>query len=261
MEKLITKRNIFIASGLGILLIILAYFFLLNSNKETEKYFDIYLANLYNEDTQGIDQKMEYLSNISDPNVSFFADLNLASIENLDKYEKLERDIILLKKAIVEKFERENNLTYSADQITVGTGGKQVLYNAFMATLNKGDEVNFERAAKFGDEIGGHLMSGHIHTTVKISRVIQSKDNQSIYFETPHEYQHYLFSKGFAGLNGCSLTLGEVNDNEFSVHLIPETLEMTTFKDSAEGELVNLEIDSQTQSIVDTVTRVLEKQK
>ena len=102
MEKLITKRNIFIAFGLGILLIILAYFFLLNSNKEIEKYFDIYLANLYNEDTQGADQKMEYLSNISDPNVSFFADLNLASIENLDKYEKLERDIILLKKAIVD---------------------------------------------------------------------------------------------------------------------------------------------------------------
>jgi len=102
MEKLITKRNIFIASGLGILLIILAYFFLLNSNKESEKYFDIYLANLYNEDTQGIDQKMKYLSNISDPNVSFFADLNLASIDNLDKYEKLERDIILLKKAIVD---------------------------------------------------------------------------------------------------------------------------------------------------------------
>ena len=102
MEKLITKRNIFIASGLGILLIMFAYFFLLNSNKEIEKYFDIYLANLYNEDTQGIVQKMEYLSNISDPNVSFFADLNLASIDNLDKYEKLERDIILLKKAIVD---------------------------------------------------------------------------------------------------------------------------------------------------------------
>ena len=97
MEKLITKRNIFIASGSGILLIILAYFFLLNSNKESEKYFDIYLTNLYNEDTQGIYQKMEYLSNISDPNVSFFADLNLASIDNLDKYEKLERDIILIK--------------------------------------------------------------------------------------------------------------------------------------------------------------------
>ena len=102
MEKLITKRNIFIASGLGIFLILLAYFFLFNSNKETEKYFDIYLANLYNEDAQAIDQKIEYLSNIQDPNVSFFADLNLASIDNLDKYEKLDRDIILLKKAIVD---------------------------------------------------------------------------------------------------------------------------------------------------------------
>ena len=102
MEKLITKRNILIASSLGILLILLAYFFLLKSNKESERYFDIYLASLYNEDTQGIEQKMEFLSNIADPNVSFFAGLNLASIDNLDKYEKLERDIILLKKAIVD---------------------------------------------------------------------------------------------------------------------------------------------------------------
>ena len=102
MEKLINKRNIFIASGLAVLLIIVSYFFLFNLNKESEKYFDIYLANLYNEDIQGIDQKMEYLSNIADPNISFFADLNLASIENLDKYEKLDRDIILLKKAIID---------------------------------------------------------------------------------------------------------------------------------------------------------------
>ena len=102
MEKLITKRNIFIASSIGIFLVLLAYFFLFNSNKESEKYFDIYLANLYNEGTQDIDQKMEYLSNITDSNVSFFADLNLASIDNLYKYEKLERDIILLKKAIVD---------------------------------------------------------------------------------------------------------------------------------------------------------------
>ena len=79
MEKLITKRNIFIASSLGILLIILTYFFLFNSNKESEKYFDIYLANLYNEDAQGIDQKMEYLSNISDPNVSFFGKIKIGS--------------------------------------------------------------------------------------------------------------------------------------------------------------------------------------
>ncbi len=102
MEKLTNIRNISIISGLGILLILLAYFFLFHSNRDSEKYFDIYLANLYNEDTKGVVQKMEYLSDVEDPNVSFFADLNLASIDNLDKYEKLDRDIILLKKAIVD---------------------------------------------------------------------------------------------------------------------------------------------------------------
>ncbi len=102
MEKLINKRNIFIVSVLGILLILLAYFLIFNSNRDSEKYFDIYLATLYNEDSQGIEQKMAYLSKIKDPNVSFFADLNLASIDNLDKYEKLDKDILLLKKAIVD---------------------------------------------------------------------------------------------------------------------------------------------------------------
>jgi len=128
-----------------------------------------------------------------------------------------------------------------------------------LGTLKTNDSVNFERAAKFGDEIGGHLMSGHIHITAKIKRIIRSEDNCSIYFETPNEFQRYLLPKGFAGLNGCSLTLGDVNEETFSVHLIPETLSMTTFGTCIEGELINLEVDSQTQSIVDTVTRVLKE--
>ncbi|MDB0034467.1 hypothetical protein N9E52_04955 [Alphaproteobacteria bacterium] len=102
MEKLINKRNIIIFVVIGFLLFFFTYYFFIKSNKDTEKYFDIYLASLYNEDTQDIEQKMSYLSNIEDPNVSFFADLNLGSIENLDKYEKLDRDIILLKKAIID---------------------------------------------------------------------------------------------------------------------------------------------------------------
>ena len=102
-------------------------------------------------------------------------------------------------------------------------------------------------------------MSGHIHTTVKIKSIIRSEDNCSIYFETPNNYKQYLLPKGFVGLNGCSLTLGEVNTNEFSVHLIPETLTMTTFGTCGEGTYVNLEIDSQTQSIIDTVARILSK--
>ena len=102
MEKLINKKNIAIIAIIGFFLIFLSYFLISKSNRETEKYFDIYLASLYNEDIQDIDQKMSYLSKIEDPNVSFFADLNLGSIENLDKYEKLDRDIILLKKAIID---------------------------------------------------------------------------------------------------------------------------------------------------------------
>ena len=102
MEKLINKKNIAIIAISVFFLIFLSYFLISKSNRDTEKYFDIYLASLYNEDIQDIDQKMTYLSKIEDPNVSFFADLNLGSIENLDKYEKLERDLILLKKAIID---------------------------------------------------------------------------------------------------------------------------------------------------------------
>ena len=127
-------------------------------------------------------------------------------------------------------------------------------------TLQPDDIVNFERAAKFGDEIGGHLMSGHIHETVTIKHIRKSEDNHTIYFETPQSFQHYLFPKGFAGLNGCSLTLGEVNQEEFCVHLIPETLRMTTFNNSKVGDKINLEIDSHTQSIVDTVNRIMTQQ-
>ena len=102
MEKLISKKNIIIFAVISFLLVLFTYYFFIKSNRDTEKYFDIYLASLYNEDIQDIEQKMSYLSNIEDPNVSFFADLNLGSIENLDKYEKLDRDIILLKKAIID---------------------------------------------------------------------------------------------------------------------------------------------------------------
>ena len=123
--------------------------------------------------------------------------------------------------------------------------------------LKSFDKVNFERAAKIGDEIGGHLMSGHIHASIKIKRIKKTTDNISIFFETPNEFQKFLLPKGFAGLNGCSLTLGDISSDEFSVHLIPETLEMTTFGASLEGDWVNLEIDSQTQSIVNTVERIL----
>ena len=102
MEKLINRRNIIFAiSSLLIISSITFYFFITSQNKN-EKYFDIILAELYNEDVQDYENKLNFLSNLDNPDVSFFGDLKLASIDNLDKYEKLDRDIVLLKRSLLD---------------------------------------------------------------------------------------------------------------------------------------------------------------
>jgi hypothetical protein len=102
MEKLINRRNIIFGfSSLLIISSITFYFFITSQNKN-EKYFDIILAELYNEDVQDYENKLNFLSNLDNPDVSFFGDLKLASIDNLDKYEKLDRDIVLLKRSLLD---------------------------------------------------------------------------------------------------------------------------------------------------------------
>lgn len=127
-----------------------------------------------------------------------------------------------------------------------------------LGALQQGDRVNFERAARFSDEIGGHLMSGHVIDQVELtSRQELDENNLRLEFTAPPKWMKYIFAKGYIGLNGCSLTLGEVEENRFSIYLIPETRRATTFGDMQEGTRVNLEIDPQTQVIVDTVERVM----
>ena len=126
-----------------------------------------------------------------------------------------------------------------------------------LGDLTKGDSVNFERAARIGDEIGGHLMSGHIHSSLPILDIKSTDKNCTLYIKLKHEIKPYILNKGFVGLNGCSLTIGEVTEEYFTVYLIPETLKITTFGKLSAGDNVNLELDSQTQAIVQTVERVL----
>ena len=103
MEKLIkNKKNFYIAGPILLLLIFLAFYISINNNSKNEKYFDIILASLYNDEEYNQESKISFLSNLDDPNISFFGDLNSASIENLEKYNKLDRDLILLKKTILE---------------------------------------------------------------------------------------------------------------------------------------------------------------
>ncbi|NVK73137.1 MAG: riboflavin synthase subunit alpha [Oceanospirillaceae bacterium] len=129
--------------------------------------------------------------------------------------------------------------------------------------LQSGDVVNFERAAKMGDEVGGHVMSGHIMTSVSVSRIEKIEESVHIRFSTDRQYEvdarRYLFNKGYVGLNGASLTISDIGDDWLEVSLIPETLRLTTFGSLSLGDRVNLEIDAHTQATVDTVERILKE--
>lgn len=135
---------------------------------------------------------------------------------------------------------------------------KETLRITNLGDVTVGSVVNLERAAKISDEIGGHLMSGHIICTAEIVKILTSENNRQIWFKMPNpELMKYVLHKGFIGIDGISLTIGEVTKSRFCVHLIPETLQRTTLGVKRLGDKVNIEIDPQTQAVVDTVERVL----
>ncbi len=135
---------------------------------------------------------------------------------------------------------------------------KETLRITNLGEIIPGDKVNVERAAKFSDEIGGHLMSGHIMTTAEIVKILTTENNRQIWFKVQDPtLMKYILYKGFIGIDGISLTVGEVTATRFCVHLIPETLERTILGHKRLGQRVNIEIDPQTQAVVDTVERVL----
>jgi riboflavin synthase len=100
-------------------------------------------------------------------------------------------------------------------------------------------------------------MSGHIISTATVSDIVSSPDNRTLWFTLPRELMKYVLIKGYIGVDGCSLTIGDVRDDSFCVNLIPETLQRTLLGVRQVGDMVNIEIDPQTQAIVDTVERVL----
>lgn len=135
-----------------------------------------------------------------------------------------------------------------------------------VTTLNdiqKGDFVNIERSFKASDEIGGHRVSGHIHTKAEILKIDTSLNNKKITFKVDNKFFKYIFPKGFIALNGCSLTVVDINkkNNTFTINFIPKTLKITTFGNKKIGEMVNLEVENQTQIIVDTIETIIEAKK
>ncbi|GAB2660229.1 riboflavin synthase subunit alpha [Vibrio panuliri] len=190
----------------------------------------------------------------------------MAEVVAIDKKTNFQTHTLVLKGELSQNLAIGASVAHNGCCLTVTSiDGEKVSFDLMQETLkltnlgelHVGDSVNVERAAKFGDEIGGHSMSGHISLQAQITRVIDSENNRTIWFELPQPAMKYVLAKGYIGLDGCSLTIGEVVDNQFNVHLIPETLERTLFGQREQGEWVNVEFDPSTQAIVDTVERVL----
>ena len=120
------------------------------------------------------------------------------------------------------------------------------------------DVVNVERSMKLGDEIGGHILSGHVSTIASISEIDNPENNHIISFSTDSETIRYIFPKGYIALNGVSLTVGDVDKSNktFNVYLIPETLRLTNLGSKTVGDKINLEIETQTRNMVDTVSEI-----
>lgn len=135
----------------------------------------------------------------------------------------------------------------------------ETLRRSRLGGVGEGDRINFERAARFGDEVGGHVISGHVWGTGEIVERTDRAENCALLVRTSPDILNYVFEKGFIGIDGVSLTVGRVDRTEgtFFLHLIPETLEVTTLGPAAVGSLVNIEVDAMTQAVVDTVERVL----
>ncbi|QCI16374.1 riboflavin synthase subunit alpha [Buchnera aphidicola (Aphis craccivora)] len=135
---------------------------------------------------------------------------------------------------------------------------KITLEHTNLGFLNIGDYINIERSVKYGDEIGGHIVSGHIMNTAEIFKILKSDNNYIIWIKVKHlSLMKYIFYKGFICIDGISLTIVNVIKNMFCVSIIPETLSLTTIGYKKVGELVNIEIDLYTQITVDTTERLL----
>ena len=107
-----------------------------------------------------------------------------------------------------------------------------------------GQKINLERALKVGDELGGHIVSGHVDGLAEIIEMRPEGDSVRFVFDAPRALARFIAPKGSVALDGTSLTVNEVEDTRFGVNIIPHTQEVTTWGASKVGDKVNLEIDT-----------------
>jgi riboflavin synthase len=136
---------------------------------------------------------------------------------------------------------------------------RETLEMTNLGGLSVGAMVNVERSFRLGDEIGGHIVSGHVSGVAEVVRIEAGPNERNVHLRVPAGLLKYLTMKGFVALDGASLTIARLDAEagEIAVCLIPETIGRTTLGRVEEGARVNLEVDQQTRTVVETVERLL----
>jgi len=119
----------------------------------------------------------------------------------------------------------------------------ETLQKTTLKNWQVGDLINLEFALRMGDELGGHLVAGHVDGCAKISGIEAVKESHKFTFTPQKDLMKFVAPKGSITINGTSLTINEVTKDSFSVNLIPHTIENTSFKNIKAGDLVNIEVD------------------
>lgn len=113
-----------------------------------------------------------------------------------------------------------------------------------LGTWTPGKRVNLERSLKLGDELGGHIVSGHVDGLAEVIALKEDGASTRMQFRVPPHLAGFIAPKGSVALNGTSLTVNDVNGAEFGINLIPHTKQATTWADTRLGDMINLEIDT-----------------
>lgn len=189
----------------------------------------------------------------------------LGIIENIEKQNKFRKIRVRLPKGTNEHLSQGASISLDGVCLTVVEFSEhtasfdiidETLNRTTLSKLEVGDMINIERSLKFGEEIGGHQVSGHIDQIAEITDINNPENNHIVRMKIPSKYMPYIIEKGYIALDGCSLTIANVFDDGFNVCLIPETLRRTTFGFKKEGDFVNFEIEAATKAIVDSYDRM-----
>ena len=163
---------------------------------------------------------------------------------------------VLATNSFIENLKRGASVSINGVCLTaVSTSNGTMVFDVIKETLRitnlddiqVGSMVNLERSLRYGDEVGGHILSGHVSCKAK-SRLIQNEGEIELRIECPEEWLDFILLKGYVAINGASLTVAKKEKDSFSVFLIPETLSATNLSELVKDSFLNIEVDQSTYS-------------